>query len=255
MKKTKKGLEPRSFFEFKEANPDADWKNSFRNNAGQGAIDEVKKTLLNEQYGLCIYCEVDLKNAGGNGYDDFRVEHFFPENPKIEDKRNDGINYALYWPNLFGCCSGGNEKYVIDSAERYSNPDFHCDVPKSNKEWTSLILDPTIDVPAFPSLFEFDEEGTIFASRICPDEFKTKVNNTIVFLNLNSSKLKRFRAAIISSVRGFISDQNFASSLEDLAKIYLLPNGSNNLSPFFTTIRWYLGPVGEDILTQAGYDG
>ncbi|HDL8450351.1 TIGR02646 family protein [Pectobacterium odoriferum] len=258
MKKIKKGNEPQPLSEYKLANPNQNWKNGFRKNAGHEAIKEVTNNIKNQQFGLCAYCEVDLKDSGGIGFDDFRVEHFFPENPKPNESRNDGINYALHWGNLFGCCTGGNTPYVVDREERYSNPDTHCDVPKSNNDWTAIILDPTVDIPAFPSLFEYTENGTISVSSDCPEEKIQKVHNTIKYLNLNSKKLEKFRGAIIEKIREellLFPEGNIQEKLNEMARIYLIPNSKDRLSPFFTTIRWYLGPMAEEVLLQVGYDG
>ncbi|MBL5931787.1 retron Ec78 anti-phage system effector HNH endonuclease PtuB [Lelliottia amnigena] len=258
MKKIRKGDEPQLLSEYKLANPNSDWKNGFRQNAGFEAIKSVTNNLKTQQFGLCVYCEIDLKDAGGIGYDDFRVEHFFPENPKQNESRNDGINYALHWPNLFGCCTGGNTPYVVDREERYSNPDSHCDVPKSNNDWTAIILDPIADIPAFPSLFEYTESGIISVSSHCPEDKIQKTHSTIEYLNLNSNKIEKFRGAIIQKIREELLSfpaENIQEALNELSKVYLLPNGNERLSPFFSTIRWYLGPVAEEVLLEAGYDG
>ncbi|ADU67371.1 retron Ec78 anti-phage system effector HNH endonuclease PtuB [Pantoea sp. At-9b] len=258
MKKIKKGSEPRLLSEYKLANPTSSWKTGFRQNAGPEAIKSVTDNLKNQQFGLCLYCEIDLKDAEGIGFDDFRVEHFFPENPKKNESRNDGINYALHWPNLFGCCTGGNTPYVVDKEERYSNPETHCDVPKSNNDWTAIILDPTVDIPAFPSLFQYTEGGTILVSSQCPVEKIDRANNTIEHLNLNSNKIKRFRSAIISKIRDellLFTDNNLQDGLKELSNVYLLPDNEHRLSPFFSAIRWYLGPAAEGVLQETEYDG
>lgn len=248
--------EPALFSDFKANNPDSDWKKGFKKNAGAEANQAVNDKLKQEQYGLCVYCEIDLKSNRNQGLDDFRVEHFFPENPKPDESRNDGINYALHWPNLFGCCSGGNVPHVIEKDTRYSNPHTHCDVPKSNNDWTNIILNPILDIPAFPSLFKFSEDGEIFVSDECDTEIQVKVENTIKFLNLNTKKLQRFRKEIITSLRQeLISSNDISETLDTLAKANLLPNDNGNISPFFTTIRWYLGDNAEDVLLHVNYDG
>lgn len=258
MKIIKKGDEPNLLSIYKRENPNSDWKNGFRQNAGAEANQSVRDALKNEQFGLCVYCEIDLKDSGGIGFDDFRVEHFFPENPKAGESRGDGINYALHWPNLFGCCTGGNVPHVVESEERYSNPHTHCDVPKMNNDWTAIILDPTVDIPAFPSLFEFNEEGTISVSDSCPQEIKEKANKSIEYLKLNTKKIERFRSATIQKIRDELlsfPEENLPAVLNELSEAYLCPDNNGKLSPFFSTIRWYLGPAAEDVLRESEYNG
>lgn len=246
MKQIIKKDEPEELSIYRNKNPLDDWKNGFKKNAGKEPNDRVREALYDEQYGLCVYCEIDLKNGRGQATNDFRVEHFYPENPREEDKRNDGINYALYWPNLFGCCTGGNAKYVVDKVERYSNPDFHCDVPKGNKDLTREILNPISDIPLSPQIFDFDEEGGISVSNDrYPDDILEKARNTISYLNLDSTKLRRFRKSTINMLREqitFDSNEIMLLSMKELAECHIVPNGKNELTAFYSTIRWYLSP-------------
>ena len=259
MKKIVKGIEPDVLQEFRDQNPYSDWKTGFKRNAGKYANSQIRETLIHEQKGLCVYCEIDLKDGKGMALHDFRVEHFFPENPKPADRKDDGINYALHWPNMFGCCTGGNSRDVVDPNERYSNPDYNCDVPKSNHNWTQELLNPLTDIPAFPPLFSFNEEGHMSISQECSSTARAKAQHTISLLNLDSVKLRRFREAIIQKLREQISyispDALTPETLGELARSHLIPDQYGVISAFFSTIRWYLGPMAEEVLVQAGYDG
>lgn len=242
-----KGGEPEDLSAYRDEHPDSDWKKGFKSNAGKEPNLRVREALYNEQHGICVYCEIDLKKGDGLALDDFRVEHFYPENPQDSDKRNDGINYALFWPNLFGCCSGGNSKSVVDKAERYCNPDYHCDVPKGNNDWTGAILNPISDIPEGVNFFRFDEKGWIHVSTDkCPQHLLKKAENTISYLNLNSRKLLRFRESTIDTLRDMIKDEpeeTLLLKMRELADSYLIPDSDNTLTPFCSTIQWYLSPA------------
>lgn len=131
MKKINKLGEPDALRMYREMYPNDDWKSGFYANSGKEGIKCVRDSLLREQGGLCVYCEIDLKLGGGRANNDFRVEHFYPDNPPQNiQKRNDGINYSLHWQNLFGCCHGGDVSSVIEKSQRYTKPDVHCDINK-----------------------------------------------------------------------------------------------------------------------------
>ena len=42
--------------------------------------------------------------------------------------------------------------------------------------------------------------------------------------------------------------------MNELAEAYLCPDNHGKLSPFFSTIRWYLGQAAEDVLRQSEYN-
>ncbi|EGQ9962151.1 retron Ec78 anti-phage system effector HNH endonuclease PtuB [Vibrio cholerae] len=265
MKKITKNVEPESLRLYRASNPNDDWKTGFKRNAGQDPNKEVKQALLLEQKHLCVYCEIDLKSGMGYANDDFRVEHFYPENPKDEDKRYDGINYALTWSNMFGCCHGGSMSTVVDKNERFTNPDVSCDVNKKNNDWTADLLNPLTDIPAFPSVFSFDENGNIFVNEDIQDpEIARKASKTIELLSLDSQRLIKLRKNAIDDLIikiNELSGENFSDEflfdavLEQLASELLLCDKESSLVPFFSSIRWYLGPAAEKILKQASYNG
>ncbi|MEB6444351.1 retron Ec78 anti-phage system effector HNH endonuclease PtuB [Klebsiella variicola] len=264
MKIILKGNEPDELLEYKSIYPDDDWKNGFTRNAGAEANRKVKHALITDQGGICVYCEIDLKDAGGRALNDFRVEHFYPENPEPGERRNDNINYALFWPNLLGCCTGGNARYVVDAHRRYTNPVFCCDVDKSNHDWTQLILNPIDDIPAFPALFSFDfANGNIMVSELCPAELRSKAEQSIDLLKLNTPKLQEFRVEVITILTEqlfpdgdtAINDVEIQQRMQTLAHAYLIRDTNNMLQPFFTTVRAFLGTAAETVLMQYNFKG
>lgn len=260
MKKIKKHFEPQELKKYRDLNPEDGWKKGFKSNAGKKPNQDVRDALIFEQKGLCVYCEIDLKNGHGNALSDFRVEHFFPENPELSDIRDDNINYALLWENMFGCCCGGNTKSVIDNTNRYTNPDFSCDVIKENHDWTSELLNPLTDIPSFPLIFDFNEDGEIKVSTKCPTDIKTKAEQTIKLLRLDSERLIKFRKSTIDTLREqLIISESAGIELEDalteLARTFLEVNHEGYYEAFFSTIRWYLADEAEKILIKNNYDG
>lgn len=240
-------MEPELLEQFRRENPDSDWKKGFKGNAGVEANNQVKNALIRDQKGLCAYCEIDLKCGNGQALDDFRVEHFFPENPAVPRQ----FNYALDWNNLLGCCSGGNSKSVVDSAQRFTKPDFSCDVPKANHDWTNEILNPLDDIPVFPCLFSFDEnKGEILVnSQNSEGELKRKAENSITFLNLNANRLVKFRKAVFEElaeqISKYIVEFGEDETLSILADTYFSIDGDEMYPAFYTAIRWYLGDMAE----------
>lgn len=262
MKKVLKLDEPAMLREFREQNPDATWE-QFKDECQEG-YDAVRMTLRQNQRNLCAYCENDMPNFDGHGLDDFRVEHFHPKKRPPEPP----TNWDLAWDNLLGVCSGGNSRYVGDK-ERFTTPDTSCDVPKKDKILDDIILNPLYDIPAFPLIFKYDEQGGMAVDLVqCPEHLLAKAENTIKHLNLGASKnntlqrqrrLTRFREAVLKNLRTEIRkqmDQGFSmeQAMAQLADTYFEENG-DAWPRFFSCIRWYLGPVAEAKLKSIGYQG
>ena len=65
MKRITKNIEPQALSDFKALEPHASWKTGFKTNAGKEPNNEVRDALYKEQNGLCVYCEIDLKDGLG----------------------------------------------------------------------------------------------------------------------------------------------------------------------------------------------
>lgn len=260
MKKVvKSAQEPELLAQYRQENPDDNWKKDFKPNNPDG-YKQVKQQLIDDQKGLCAYCEIDLKPGHGKGTDDFRVEHFHPENP-----HNPPPNHALDWSNMLGCCSGGNAKYVTDSEERFTSPDHSCDVPKGSKNLTGSILNPVTDIPAYPRLFKYKEQGEDAGmieidQQLCPEHLQQQAEQSLAELNLNAKRVKRFRSAVIDKLREALelniqSGMTDEEALQDLAELYFTDQSDRHWPAFFTTIRWYLADMAEERLQEIGYNG
>ena len=85
---------PERLRSYVKAFPDETWEHFRRRN--RRGYREVKQQLLQDQHGLCAYCEISIKLAEfEDNVDDFRVEHFFPKVATQLEKHN----YHLDWPN------------------------------------------------------------------------------------------------------------------------------------------------------------
>lgn len=230
----------------------------FRGNA-QDAFEEVKAQIIRDQGGLCAYCEIDTCiSVNGVGLDDFRVEHVHPKGMVGSH------NYTLDWANLLGVCHGGSQLSVAIRS-RHTSPDHSCDVPKGNQNLVGVILDPVNDVPAFPNLFQYIEQG-LDAGKItvdesnCPDGLKAKAEQTIEKLRLDAPRLNRLRKGVIDKLReeidnALISGQSLDDAMDNFAKVFFTPTANGYWQPFFSCIRWYLGEAAEKRLHAINYQG
>lgn len=95
---------------------------------------------------------------------------------------------------------------------------------------------------------------------VCPSDLVDRVNQTIVELRLNASRLRTFRSVVIDSLREKISeylDQGIdkEEAITKVAEGMLRLNDDRQWPKFFTCIRWYLGPAAEMQLQSIHYQG
>lgn len=242
--------------------PDDEWESFCNNN--RNASSQVKERLKQDQRCICVYCEIDLL-SNNQGKDDFKVEHFYPKKPHMEEPHK--INYSLKWENLFACCHGGSERYICEPV-RFTSPDVSCDVDKGNNNWTDIILSPQ-EIPNFPLIFQYNELGEMMVSdKRCPEALRNKAEETIIRLNLSpklssnqTARLVKFRRAVIEKLRTQIEylidtqQQSLQDAIEELAHISYSDNPSVPWPAFFSCIRWYLGEAAEDRLRFINYVG
>ncbi len=163
---------PERLRSYVKAFPDETWEHFRRRN--RRGYREVKQQLLQDQHGLCAYCEISIKLAEfEDNVDDFRVEHFFPKVATQLEKHN----YHLDWHNLLGVCHGGSQPYVSDPEWRYSSRknDRSCDVPKGGKPISERILNP-LKIPASVRLFRYQEHTgkMIVDESSCPKKLQAE---------------------------------------------------------------------------------
>lgn len=217
--------------------------------------------MIDDQGGLCAYCEIDLAPAINGSEADLRVEHFHPKSDT-----SGSVNWALRWSNLLACCHGGSRPDVVDAASRYgrTKSDHSCDVPKAVKDLDGVILNPLTDIPASPALFAFQRAGgaiSVDTSRCSAAGVPhIKAQATIDELGLNVPRLQRLREATLVQINqhlqtlitgGLPMDQ----ARSEVAAALLRKNSNGHWPRFFSAIRSYLGRAAENQLTSIGYDG
>lgn len=254
MKKIKKNpTEPKALHDYKRRHPNATW--------GQFCKQKRKKKVVNQlrsdQGGICCYCEIDLAVGGDQERNDRRVEHFIPKSKKGTR------NYHLEWGNLFACCHGGAEKYVVFAKERYTAPDLHCDAIKSDKDLSRDILNP-LRIPAFPCLFKFSRNTGKMSVDVAACKMAhvrpAKATRTINELNLNQKKLCNNRKNELDSVNSHLVNLmgrglSLADARDRMARSLLRKNKDGNWPRFFSAIRNYLGEAAEKQLRKINFDG
>lgn len=250
----KRRQEPEPLRKYRLSHPEETWEH-FRRRSGRG-YNIIKKEILEDQHGLCAYCEIAIKEAqSADEVDDFRVEHFYPKNATEQG----GHNYHLDWQNLLGVCHGGSQRDVPDAQWRFSTMkgDRTCDVPKGGKPISNLILNP-LKIPGRRRIFRYLEHNgkMLVDEKTCPKELQAKAWNTIKELNLNAPRLKRMRKQVIMALEDAISEGLAAGQpLEEVLLVLaetMLPNYEGRMLPFFSVIRWYLGEPAEYIIKNSG---
>lgn len=222
--------------------PRAKWKDDFRDNASPEELISIYDEIYADQSGVCVYCEIALKWPDANFTNDFRIEHFHPENCGDDNSHN----YSLDWNNLLGCCHGGTQKTARSYGDSSFGKKHHsCDAPKGNKILDDIILNPLVDLNKDEILFSFKEDGTILVSENCPPNLKNKALATIIELNLDCARLKSFRAGVIDELRENIEteiidvedDEALDLIIQRLREDLLTSETKNE---FYSTIDWYL---------------
>ncbi len=218
----------------------------------------MQTQLKANQGGICAYCEIDLKEKDSQGEADFRVEHF---HPKSDDTTSH--NWHLDWQNLLGCCHGGSQRNVTDAGTRFTSPDNSCDVPKDNKNFDGIILNP-LQLPAFPALFSCNRssgELTVNANSCARAGIASEqAQNTITELRLNATRLTRLRKAALDHLNTQMrlrlqTGIDIGMARQQLAQAQLRKDGKQHWPAFFSSIRSYLGHEAEQHLLQSGYVG
>ncbi|OQY56037.1 MAG: TIGR02646 family protein [Candidatus Parabeggiatoa sp. nov. 2] len=259
MKHIPLGQEPAYLATYRQNNPHGIW-DDFKNevSAYQALLDE----MIKRQYGLCAYCEIDLKNDGVTI--DQLVEHFHPKQDS-----NESHNWGLDFHNLLLCCKGGSYPYHPKGEEegRFLKPpskNHSCDHKKGKKRpYEICILHPN-DVPKFPIIFRLERknlDSDFPEALLLPHEENCqaanipadRVQKTIDELGLNCERLRRIRGKVLDEIDEQLnlilqSDGN----PKDLISKFLspIPQTKDTLWPFFTTIRLYFGTEGEKFLLQ-----
>lgn len=238
------------------------------NHGGQQAYKDCRETIVNQQGGLCAYCEVDISD---NHPAKCHVEHFHPKSD-----RSGATNWHLAWGNLLGVCNGGSNANAGPTHFRKPLPDnLSCDA-HTNREMNmgrlpiaceGWILNP-LDVAAFPCLFSVNKgTGDLLPDTTACQQIEPIVGNqhasvaalvqhTIDMLNLNCPRLSDARLKVIRTIEKDKADLRSrsipaATALPRLVAKYF----RRQWPPFFTTRRFCLAPAADQYLRSSSFQG
>lgn len=244
---------PSKFADFIAENSDARW-NNLRNDH-RDVYDDLSAQLIGRQKGLCAFCEIDLKTESGIVARE--IEHWRPK------RTNPNLTFDV--GNLRAACRGGSDRHPASEQYRCGDPqpgpNQSCGSFKGDKDPDLISIEKRPYTPDnFPfshSVFGVDDDGLIYPlQRHADDNLDNKrLQATIDFLNLNSTRLKRKRAEIKAMINSEIesllpndsTESDFESAMDSLAAQYS-DLFTEELPIFVTTIRSYFGDVLEKIL-------
>ena len=196
-------MKPQEFSEWKKTYPNASYKDLGCDKKFPGAQKArwaLRKYLVEEQRGLCCYCEMRIENG------DYHVEHFLPKDKSLFP------HLQLEYFNLHACCRknpiGGDNEY--------------CGHKKGNIHEPKLISPLEEDCEDH---FIYDMSGNIKS-----EEDRGRIS--ISTLNLNSTLLQRSRKSLIEEFEDMEDDQYHKEI------IIHLNSDADILGEFFTTIRY-----------------
>jgi uncharacterized protein (TIGR02646 family) len=191
----------------------------------QATYPPVKEALLQEQNGLCCYCESAISNQ------DSHIEHYEPRD------RNPGRIFD--YTNMACSCNGGADK------------DRHCGHKKGRGYDNALFINPSVE--ASGHLFSYDAEGGIGPAYEAPANQAERVEYMIRKLNLGCPKLTGMRKAhgrgVVEIINGFI-DAQAVDQLQEMASFHLIPDENNQLQPFFSLSLQLFGDTGREVLGE-----
>ena len=223
---------------------EASWEGFHSHNAG-ASYQELAKTLVDLQHGLCGYCEIDLHN------NDRQIEHVIPQSDP-----NRGAQHALDIANMIACCRGGELRNLFgptgrNDRERFLPPlsdNRSCGQKKENNTDPDFVDPRTL--PALPSLTRVLPDGKIEADTDACQAHSisaARIEKTITILGLNVERLRLAREkrwnALNDNWASYFDDP---AVMEEAARGELLQNDNGNLPKFFTTSRSYFSPFGSE---------
>lgn len=183
------------------------------NDMPRNVKDDVRRSLVSEQGGLCCYC-------GKRIFPDSHsvIEHLFPKGLKQYD------HLQLEYTNLLCSCDGGESNRAGKSkVEKRKYPSF-CDDKKNNRILNLTPLDPTCE-----EQFSFDEEGHIYGETIIAKE-------AIELLGLDCSSLVNLRkAAIDPYLQLELDEEGWLAEIEDLSQRH-----KGNFRSFCFAVIYYI---------------
>ena len=194
MRYIKKGASPAFFEECKAGlNEPNNWEAFSENQELSQCKKDLHQHLLDEQSGLCVYCERGIATRL-----DSHVEHVYPKSSYPAK--------AFDYGNLVASCNG--DSCSVDEKKAYKPENVHsCGHRKSDLLKSTLFLSP-LEHEDISDYFEYNKTScAITASNKNP----SKASYTIDLLNLDNSRLNNVRAnartALVKSLKNYGAHQ------------------------------------------------
>ncbi len=262
MKTINKTPGPNGLTQFAEANPNGRWDADFKNYNGGNDYQVIRNQIIDDQGGLCAYCEVRIINLPPHKQ---RIEHFHSKS----DLTDPDTNWALDWKNIIGVCIGG------DDSDKKLHPlpeNLSCDSYKNYlitkkklpEACEGLFINP-LKLAEYPCLFDFDKA----TGRLRPNMFECRevniegnqldstqalVQKTIDVLNLNCDRLIQQRRSVLHQYNKLVAEARKRNDKQCFSKM-AAQWFQNQWPQFFTIRRILLGEHAEVYLEQIEYKG
>lgn len=184
MRKIYKREEPAEFADWKGAHPNVTYSDlSSTRGEGTGQVKKIlRKALLDEQHGLCCYCECKISG------EDFHIEHFKPK----------GIGYfpelQLEYSNLHASCKAQAVGHENDTCGH-----------KKKEQYDPLLISPLAEDCS--THFEYNMRGEI---KGIDDAGLITVN----MLNLDSVLLNRSRKELLDYFLDYTDEESLQSEIQ-----------------------------------------
>ncbi|MDR2762855.1 MAG: TIGR02646 family protein [Planctomycetaceae bacterium] len=246
MKFIKKSNEPQKLRDFRQNNSGKRWE-EFRQQCRSG-LNEVYKTLSNDQGGLCAYCEIKVDESN------HQVEHFHDKSD--ESDQENPTRWHLDWNNMLYCCQGGSRKSVDSKDRKQQKENISCGQHKEIGEYQN-ILSP-LEIPMFPRIFSYkiyDGEVWIHADEtLCTEAGidKNRVEQTIEILNLNCKRLLEARHKVYMPIMSVLNEKKPTPDQQKKLAIDFIGNKYENgtWGQFFTMLRFIFKRVADEYLEE-----
>lgn len=170
--------------------------------------DEIRKDLVQEQYGLCAYCMGKITADSTK----MKIEHFKCQSSYPE--------LQLEYSNMLGCCLGQTGKAFKQQT---------CDTHKGDM---SLSLNPSKTIDFEKMQIVYSDDGTIKSLNV---NFDKEINNV---LNLNTNILKANRKTMIDSAKEILSLKSGTRSKLEIQKF--INKFKNAHKPYYGAAVYYL---------------
>lgn len=174
--------------------------------------DDLRRTLVAEQRGLCCYCLSRIRPTGA----EMKIEHWHSR----EKHPNEQLDYA----NLLAACMGG---------EGHPAKHQHCDTRKGDRDFSRNPANPQDCVE---SLIRFKNDGTIASDTAA---FDAELNDV---LNLNVAFLKSNRKAVLDAFKDTLAKRGMLPrhTLQRWLADWRGQSHANNLEPFCQVVVYWL---------------